>query len=50
MNILVTRHDKIGDFITILLMLKILKTNTDHQVIVPVARINYALTCSIEYI
>lgn len=50
MNILVTRHDKIGDFITILPMLKILKANTNHRVIVLVAKINYDLACSIEYI
>ncbi len=50
MNILVTRHDKIGDFITILPMLKILKTNTDHQVIVLIAKINYDLAKSIDYI
>ncbi|RLA25813.1 MAG: lipopolysaccharide heptosyltransferase family protein [Gammaproteobacteria bacterium] len=50
MNILVTRHDKIGDFITILPMLKILKTNTGHRVIVIVAKINYDLACSIDYI
>lgn len=50
MNILVTRHDKIGDFISILPMLKILKTNTDHEVIVLVAQINYELAKSIDYI
>lgn len=50
MNILVTRHDKIGDFITILPMLKILKTNTNHRVLVLVSKINYDLACSIDYI
>ncbi len=50
MNILVTRHDKIGDFITTLPMLKILKSNTDHKVIVLVSKINYELACSIDYI
>ncbi|WP_428357030.1 glycosyltransferase family 9 protein [Methyloprofundus sp.] len=50
MNILVTRHDKIGDFITTLSMLKILKANTDHRVIVLVANINYELAKSIDYI
>jgi ADP-heptose:LPS heptosyltransferase len=50
MNILVTRHDKIGDFITILPMLKILKTHTNHRVIVLVAKINYELAKSIDYI
>lgn len=50
MNILITRHDKIGDFITILPMLKILKTHTDHRVIVLVTKINYDLASSIDYI
>lgn len=50
MNILVTRHDKIGDFISTLPMLKALKTNTEHRVIVLVAKINYDLACSIDYI
>lgn len=50
MNILVTRHDKIGDFITILPMLKILKTQTNHRVIVLVSKINYDLARSIDYI
>ncbi len=50
MNVLVTRHDKIGDFITILPLLKILKNNTNHRVIVMVSKINYDLACSINYI
>ena len=50
MNILVTRHDKIGDFITILPMLKILKTHTNHRVIVLVSKINFDLARSIDYI
>ena len=50
MNILVTRHDKIGDFINILPMLKILKTHSNHRVIVLISKINYDLACSIDYI
>jgi len=50
MNILVTRHDKIGDFITVLPLLKILKTNTSHKILVLVSKVNYELACSIEYI
>jgi len=50
MNVLVTRHDKIGDFITILPLLKILKKNTNHRVIVMVSKINYDLASSINYI
>ncbi|MDF1584368.1 MAG: glycosyltransferase family 9 protein [Methyloprofundus sp.] len=45
-----TRHDKIGDFITILPLLKILKKNTNNRVIVMVSKINYDLACSINYI
>ncbi|SCN47286.1 glycosyltransferase family 9 protein [methanotrophic endosymbiont of Bathymodiolus puteoserpentis (Logatchev)] len=50
MNVLVTRHDKIGDFITVLPLLKILKYNTNNRVIVMVSKINYDLACSINYI
>lgn len=50
MNILVTRHDKIGDFITVLPLLRILKTNTSHRVLVLVSKVNYELARSIEYI
>lgn len=50
MNILVTRHDKIGDFVSILPMLKILKQHTEHRVIVLVAKVNYELASSINYI
>jgi len=50
MNILITRHDKIGDFITILPMLKILRQETSHNITVLVSPINYDLACSIKYI
>ena len=50
MNVLVTRHDKIGDFMTTLPMLKILKKNTKHKVIVLVSKINYDLAKSLDYV
>jgi len=50
MNILVTRHDKIGDFITILPLLKILKSQTNYKIIVMVSKVNYELASSIDYI
>jgi ADP-heptose:LPS heptosyltransferase len=50
MNILITRHDKIGDFITILPLLKIISSHTKHRVTVLVAPINYGLACHIDYI
>ncbi|BCG65772.1 MAG: hypothetical protein methR_P3628 [Methyloprofundus sp.] len=50
MNILITRHDKIGDFITILPLLKIIKSHTKHKVTVLVAAINYDLARNIDYI
>jgi len=50
MNVLVTRHDKIGDFITVLPLLKILKSNSNHRVIVLVSKVNYDLACEISYI
>ena len=50
MNILITRHDKIGDFMTILPLLKIIKTQTGHKVTVLVAAINEDLARYIDYI
>ncbi len=50
MNILVTRHDKIGDFMTTLPMLKILKKYTKHKVTVLVSKINFDLAKSLPYV
>ncbi|NOQ94209.1 MAG: lipopolysaccharide heptosyltransferase family protein [Methylophaga sp.] len=50
MNLLITRHDKIGDFITILPMLKIIKSQSNHRITVLVSRVNYELAQSIDTI
>jgi ADP-heptose:LPS heptosyltransferase len=49
MNILVTRHDKIGDFITILPLCKILK-QSGHKVTVLVSKINVDLAKRLDFI
>ena len=50
MNILITRHDKIGDFITALPMCKIIKQQTNHKVIILVSSINMILAKNINFI
>lgn len=50
-NLLITRHDKIGDFITTLPMIKIAKRDLkDTNIIVMVSKVNYQLAKSIDYI
>ena len=50
-NLLITRHDKIGDFITTLPMIKIAKRDLkDTNIIVMVSKVNYELAKSIDYI
>ena len=50
MNILVTRHDKIGDFITTLPMLQALKQQTDHKIIILVSKINVTLAKELDFV
>ena len=50
MNILVTRHDKIGDFITMLPVCKVLKEQTDHKIVMLVAKVNVALAKELDFI
>lgn len=50
MNLLITRHDKIGDFITILPMLKIIKSQSNYRITVLVSKVNYELAQSIDNI
>lgn len=50
MNILVTRHDKIGDFCTALPMIKVLKERTDHKIFVLVSQINYEFAKHFKFI
>lgn len=50
MNLLITRHDKIGDFVTILPMLKIIKNQSNQHITVLVSKVNYELAQSIDSI
>ena len=50
MKLLITRHDKIGDFITILPMLKVIKAQSNHYITVLVSKVNYELAQSIDMI
>ena len=50
MNILITRHDKIGDFVTMLPVCKVLKEQTDHNIVMLVARVNVALAKELDFI
>lgn len=50
MTILITRHDKIGDFITALPMCKVLKEQTSHKIVMLVAKVNVALAQKMEFI
>ncbi|CAA6808573.1 MAG: ADP-heptose--lipooligosaccharide heptosyltransferase II (EC [uncultured Sulfurovum sp.] len=50
MNILITRHDKIGDFITMLPVCKVLKEQSNHKVVMLVAKVNVALAKELDFI
>ena len=50
MNILITRHDKIGDFITALPMCKVLKEQTNHKIIMLVSKVNVSLAQQMDFI
>jgi ADP-heptose:LPS heptosyltransferase len=50
MTILLTRHDKIGDFITALPMAKVLKEQTNHKIVFLVSKINVALASKLDFI
>lgn len=50
MNILITRHDKIGDFITALPMCKVLKSQTNHKIVMLVSKVNVPLARECEFI
>lgn len=50
-NLLITRHDKIGDFITTLPMIQIAKKHLqDTKIIVMVSKVNYEFAKSIDFI
>lgn len=50
MNILITRHDKIGDFITALPMCKVLKEQTNHKIVMLVSKVNVSLAKELDFI
>lgn len=50
MNILITRHDKIGDFITMLPICRVLKEQTNHKVVMLVSKINVSLAKELDCI
>jgi ADP-heptose:LPS heptosyltransferase len=50
MNILITRHDKIGDFMTMLPVCKVLKEQTNHKVVMLVSKVNVALAQKLDFI
>jgi len=50
MNILITRHDKIGDFMTMLPVCKVLKEQTDHKIVMLVSKVNVAIAQKLDFI
>jgi ADP-heptose:LPS heptosyltransferase len=50
MNILITRHDKIGDFMTMLPVCKVLKEHTNHTIVMLVSKVNVALAQKLDFI
>jgi ADP-heptose:LPS heptosyltransferase len=50
MTILLTRHDKIGDFITALPMAKVLKEHTNHKIVFLVSSVNVVLAKNCSFI
>ena len=50
MNILITRHDKIGDFVTMLPVCKVLKAQTSHNIVMLVSKVNIALAKKLDFI
>ena len=49
-TILITRHDKIGDFITTLPMAKVLKEQTNYKIVFLLSSVNIPLAKNIPYI
>ena len=49
-TILITRHDKIGDFITALPMTKVLKEQTNHKIVMMVSKVNVDLAKKFDFI
>ena len=50
MNILITRHDKIGDFMTMLPACKVLKEHTNHKIVMLVSKVNVGIAQKLDFI
>ena len=50
MNILITRHDKIGDFMTMLPLCKVLKEQTNHKIVMLVSKINVEIAQKLDFV
>jgi ADP-heptose:LPS heptosyltransferase len=50
MNILITRHDKIGDFMTMLPVCKVLKEQTTHKIVMLVSKVNVTIAKKLDFI
>jgi len=50
MKLLITRHDKIGDFVTMLPVCKVLKEQTGHTVVMLVSSVNADLARSLDFV
>ena len=50
MTILITRHDKIGDFITAIPMCKVIKEQTNHKIVMMVSKVNVQLAKKLNFI
>jgi len=50
MKLLISRHDKIGDFVTMLPVCKVLKDQTDHHIVMLVSKVNAALAKELDFI
>lgn len=50
MNILITRHDKIGDFMTMLPVCKVLKEQTNHTIVMLVSKVNVEIAKKLDFI
>jgi len=50
MNILITRHDKIGDFMTMLPVCKVLQEQTSHKIVMLVSKVNVTIAQKLDFI
>ncbi len=50
MKLLISRHDKIGDFVTMLPVCKVLKEQTEHTIVMLVSKVNADLARSLDFV